>query len=153
MDFENQNYRIEKLNINELIRKYDQAYRELLSAGILKEVNESKDYQYNTYIQFVNNYFLTHSIAKILLYSNSDRFDSTLVQKINTLFASSELKLPVLKYCLIHAIKTGQQNSFERLTEINLIATEKADLIGFLGDLLNKEFSSMKGNELMLSVF
>ncbi len=153
MDFENQNYDVDTLKIAELTRKYEHAYKELLSAGILREMNESNDYQYNTCIRFTNNYYLANSVAKILLYSNNDRFDSTLVQKLNTLFANSEKKLPVLKYCIIHAIKTGQQDSFERLTETNLSPVEKSDLIIFLGDLLNKEFLLFKGNESLIQYF
>jgi hypothetical protein len=153
MDFEHHHYHVDKLKVNDITRKYDHAYAELLSAGILKEVNETGDYQYNAYLKFVNNYFLTHSIAKILLYSNSDLFNSALIEKINTAFAKSEQKLPVLKYCIIHAIKTGQQNSFEQLSEVHLSPAEKADLINFLGDLLSKNLFLLKGNEALQQYF
>jgi len=153
MDFSHHHYYVDKLKVNEITRKYEHAYAELISAGILKEVNETGDYQYNAYIKFVNNYFLTHSIAKILLYGNSDLFNSALIEKINTYFAKSEQKLPVVKYCIIHAIKTGQQTSFEQLPEIELSPVEKADLINFLGDLLSKNLFGQKGNEAMLHYF
>lgn len=153
IDYGKQNYKVNKFEIYDLIGRYEVAYKELLSAGILRELNENTDYQYKTYIKFVNDYYLTYSIAKNLLYDSSDRFFPKLIMMLNTHFAKSELKLPVLKYCIIHAIKTGQQDSYERLTEINLSSTEKANLINFLGDLLNREIGSMNGNEMLIQYF
>jgi len=153
MDIANNNYRVDKLKVNALVKQYYHAYNELISIGFLREVNESDNYQFNTYIQFGNDNFLDHSIAKTLLYNNHDRFDSILIEKINKTFVNNPHKMDVLKWCVIYAIKTSQMDSFERLTEVSLSANEKSDLILFLGDLLDKEYSSMKKTESLMHYF
>lgn len=153
MDITNNCYRVDKLKVNALLKQYHHAYNELIGIGFLREANESDNYQYNTCIQFGNDNFLDHSIAKTLLYHNHDRFDSILIQKINQLFVSNPHKMDVLKWCVIYAIKTSQMDSFERLTEVSLSANEKSDLILFLGDLLDKEYSSMKKTESLMHYF
>lgn len=153
MDIASSCYRVDKLKVNSLLKQYYHAYNELIGIGFLRETNDSDNYQYSTYIQFGNDNFLDHSIAKTLLYYNHDRFDSILIQKINQLFANNSHKMDVLKWCVIYAIKTSQMDSFERLTEVSLNANEKSDLILFLGDLLNKEYSSMKKTESLMHYF
>lgn len=153
MDFERKNYTINKLKVNNLLKQYASAYQELLSIGFLAELNESDNYHYNTYISFANVNFLVHSIAKNLLYNNGDNFDSALIERINSLLVHSPHKLAVLQWCIIHAIKTGQQESFSRLTEIRLTVNEKSELLIFLGNLLEKEYMSLKRNESLMLYF
>ena len=153
MDIINDNYKVEKLKINELIKQYNHAYLELTGLGIIRELNESTDYSFVTHIEFVDNNFLDHSIAKTLLYNNNDKFDSVLIEKINKLFANDGHKVSVMKWCVIYAIRTGQLDGFERLTEVQLGSNEKVQLIKFLGDLLDKESSSPTKNEALMSYF
>lgn len=153
MDIKNKIYDIDKLKVNHLIKQYSHAYNDLLSIGFLRELNESNNYQYNTRIKFGNNHFLEHSIASTLLYNNGERFDAELIHKINELFDQNEHKVAILKWCVIHAIKNGQQNNFERLTETRLNASEKSEFILFLGDLLDKECSAAKKTDSFLQFF
>jgi len=153
LDITESNYSIDKLKVNNLIKKYQHAYSELLSIGFLREINESNDYQHNAKIQFVNDGFLEHSIAKNLLHKNNEAFSSSLIATINQLFKGNIHKLAVIKWCVIHAIKTGQQDSFEKITEFDLTSNEKSELILFLGDLLDNESSKWKGDELLINYF
>ena len=152
MDFKNHSYRANKLKVTDTL-KYHGAYKEMLCDGILEQYSDPADYNNDVYIKFVNDHYLTHSISKVLLYDNNDLLDSKLIAKINGYFENSNLKLPVLKYAIIHAVKTGQQNSFERITESKLTVKEKSDLILFLGCLFNNEFTALKGNEALLQYF
>jgi len=89
-------------------------------------------------VQFGNNNFLEFTIARKLLLDNNQRFDLQLIKLINNAFNDSEHKLPVIKWCVIHAVKNGQQESFELLAQTNLNPKEKSELIIFLGDLLQR---------------
>jgi hypothetical protein len=142
LDIENGVYQINKLRLNNTIKKHSHAYQELLSIGFIRELNESNNYQYNTYIVFGNNDYLEHSISKILLYNNGNLLDTDLVAVINNLLTNNIHKANVLKWCLIHAIKSGQLKNIEQITEVHLNTNEKSDLITFLGEVLESEYSS-----------
>jgi hypothetical protein len=138
MDFRNGVYELDKFKCNDLLKQYSHAYNELLSIGFLREVNSSNNFQFKTLVQFGNNNFLEFTIARKLLLDNNQRFDLNLIKLINNAFNDNEHKLPVIKWCVIHAVKNGQQESFELLAQTDLNPKEKSDLIIFLGDLLQK---------------
>ena len=138
MDFQAGVYELDKFKCNDLLKQYSHAYNELLSIGFLREINSSNDFQFKTMVQFGNNNFLEFTIARKLLLDNNQRFDLQLIKLINNAFNNSEHKLPVIKWCVIHAVKNGQQESFELLAQTNLNPKEKSELIIFLGDLLQR---------------
>ena len=138
MDFKGGVYELDKFKCNDKLKQYNQAYYELLSIGFLREVNSSNNFQFKTLVQFGNNNFLQFTIAKKLLIENNQRFDLNLIKTINNAFHENEHKLPVLKWCVMHAIKNGQQEGFELLAQSNLDTKEKSELILFLGDLLQR---------------
>jgi hypothetical protein len=153
LDIENELYHINKLQINNAIKKHPHAYQELLSVGFIRELNESNIYQYNTYIVFGNNDYLEHSIAKIMLFNNGNLLDADLVRDINSRLHNNGHKVNILKWCIIHAIKSGQLKSIECITDISLSTNEKSELITFLGEVLQSEYSSSNRNEALILYF
>ncbi|WP_183566769.1 hypothetical protein [Mucilaginibacter sp. SP1R1] len=153
MDFKRAVYELDKFKCNDLLKQYSHAYNELLSIGFLREINSSSDFQFKTIVQFGNNNFLHFTIAKKLLLDNNQRFDLHLIKLINNAFNNSDHKLPVLKWCIIHAVKNGQQESFELLAQTALNPKEKSDLIIFLGDLLEKVCFGGTNNEATVNYF
>ncbi len=153
MDIANGRHKVDKLKVNDLIKEYAYAYHELLSIGFLRELNESNRYLFNTYIEFSNNYFLDHSIARLLSYSNQEKFDSILIEKINRLFIDDSHKVAVLKWCIMQAIKTGQLREIDHLAEVHLGPIEKSELIIFFGELLDKEYSLIIKNDALIKHF
>ena len=147
LDIKNDNYQINKLKISALLKKYPHAYQELLAVGFVREVNESSNYQFNTYIVFGNDEFMEHSVAKTLLYNNGNLLDSDLIKNINGLLPQNARKVNVLKWCMIHAIKTGQLKNIESITEAYLSMNEKSEIITFLGEVLESEHSSTIRND------
>ena len=147
MDFNNSIYKVKKLTVNDTLNKSEQAFKELINDGILEESNEISEYRNYNYIQFASTHYLTNFLSNFLLSNNGDVFDSALVIRLNSLLYNNELKLTVLKYCVIYAIKTQQQHSLEVITEVELSINEKLDLIVFLGDLFNEEFTALKCNQ------
>ena len=152
MDISKEVYEVPKLKVNTIIKQYSHAYNELISVGFIKELNTSTGLNYHTTIQFSNCNFLQYTLAKILLQSNDFVFDKKLIELINEKF-NNEYKLHILKWCIIYAAKTGQQNSFEMLTQACLNANEKSDLIIFLGDMLEKACSSVNKSENLIHYF
>lgn len=153
MDFAQQTYDVPKTKVNTLVKQYHNAYNELISIGFVRELNTSTDLHYRTCIQFSNNNFLEYTIAKTLLNNNNFIFDIELINSLNTQFANNPHKLPVLKWCVIYAIKTGQQKSFDLLAQTQLTFTEKSNLIIFLGDLLEKECDAANKSESLVLYF
>jgi hypothetical protein len=153
LDIENDIYQINKLRISNIIKKYTHAYQELLSIGFVREINESNNYQYNNYLVFGNENYLEHSMAKTMLFNNGNLLDVDLVKEINTKFGHNSHKLNVLKWCIIHAIKSGQLKSIEYVTDVSLSTNEKSDLITFLGEVLQSEYSSSNRNEALMQYF
>jgi hypothetical protein len=153
MDFKRREYDVDKLKVNSLFNQYNQAYKELLSIGFLKETNTSNDSQFNTYVQFANSNFLELAIAHKLLQDNNSLFDANLIQVINQLFLNNELKIAIIKWCVMHAVKNDQQENFSFLSKTDLNPKEKSELIIFLGDLLNKAYSSSNNGGSMAAYF
>lgn len=153
LDIKNNNFYINKLKANSLIKQYSHAYQELLSVGFLRELNESNDHHYNAYIKFGNSNFLEHSIAKVLLYNNGNLFDNDLIKSINGLLSNSPRKVEVLKWCVMHAIKSGQLRNIEHLTEARVNSSEKLELIIFLAEVLEREYTSNENNEALMTYF
>ncbi|GAA4317134.1 hypothetical protein GCM10023149_14530 [Mucilaginibacter gynuensis] len=131
----------------------ERAYYELLGIGFLREVHEPGTNNDHTRVQFGNPHFTTHSIARAWLKDNNERFDDALIEKINTELENSPYRLSVAKWCIIHAIRTGQQDSFGKITGLKLEPDEKADLVVFLGDLLRNEFKLFNRSELLINYF
>jgi hypothetical protein len=138
MDSECDNHTADKLQIYDVISKHNTAYLELLSSGFLKEINESAFNHYHIAIKFSTPYFTSLGIAQLLLYKNKDRFDTVLIKHLHSRFANNPIKLSLVKWCILHAINTGQQANLVHLTELPLTPVEKCDIILFLGDVLNK---------------
>ncbi|MEN0056476.1 MAG: hypothetical protein AAGC65_22550, partial [Mucilaginibacter sp.] len=138
IDFKKREYDVDKLKVNGLFSQYNQAYKELLSIGFLKETNNSSDSNFNTHVQFGNSNFLELAIANKLLHDNNKIFDAQLIKALNQLFINNELKVAVLKWNIMHAIKIGQHENLSFLSKADLNPREKSELIIFLGDLLNK---------------
>ncbi|GGH15798.1 hypothetical protein [Mucilaginibacter phyllosphaerae] len=153
MDFVNQNYDVTKTSVNALIKQYPQAYNELTGVGFIRELNNSTDLQYQTNIEFSNHNFLEYAISKTLLQANNFVFDTHLIKAINTQFEESKHKLPVLKWCLLYAIRTDQQLGFDVLSQTKLSLKEKSDLIIFLGDMLDKQWASANRSESLTQYF
>ncbi|MFD0793489.1 hypothetical protein ACFQZX_07655 [Mucilaginibacter litoreus] len=153
MDIVKGQYEVSKIKVNGLIKQYHHAYNELLSIGFIREINNSTGLNYNTSIQFTTNNFLEYTIAKFLLDKNNRTFDKVLINNINTLFINNNRKLPVLKWCIIYAIKAGQQKSFDLISSTQLTPSEKSDLIIFMGDLLDQECNATNKSESLIQYF
>jgi hypothetical protein len=153
MDLKNQTYTIDKLDFEVQIKQYKYAYHELLSIGYIKEVNNSSNLNYLTQISFSNNDFLAYTIAKKMLDNNDLTFNEYLVSSINNLFQHNPIKLYILKWCIIYALKSGQSIDFELLYKVGLNPNEKSDIIIFLGDLFKKEFSASKNSDSVNQLF
>lgn len=152
MDFESQHFDIPKLKVNALIKQYHAAYNELISVGFIRELNTSSDLNYDVNIQFGNINFLQYSITKVLLQDNDFVFDYRLIEAINQKF-NNQHKLFILKWAIIYAFKTGQQNNFVHLTKAQLTPNEKSDLVIFLGDLLEKSRSQAASSDMVIQYF
>ncbi|MDN3584440.1 hypothetical protein [Mucilaginibacter flavus] len=153
MDFENREYDLNKLKVNDLLRQYSHAYNELLSIGFLKEINTSIESQFNTRVQFGNNNFLEFTIATKFLNDSNQCFDNKLTTTINQLFKNNERKIAVLKWCIIHAIKNNQKECFELLSLTELTPHEKSEVVIFLGSLLEKMSATVTHSESMSGFF
>jgi hypothetical protein len=152
MDFENEVFEVNKFKINDQIKQYNHAYNDLLGIGFIRELNKSGDMHYNNVIEFGNDHFLNYTIARHLLYFNNNVFDFALTFSLNNLLTTTR-KVAVLKWCMVYAVKNGQQNICEFLAEINLTAKEKLDIIVFTGDIIDKEYCSINKPEALVKYF
>lgn len=152
MDCSSGTYEVDKLKLNELIRQTPAAYNDLQSIGFIRELNKSDDLNYKIVIEFCNDNFLNYSLALSLLYKNNNVFDISLIGTINENFKNSR-KVQILKWCLLYAIKNGQQQSFELLAHTQLTAAERSEIIIFMGDMFDKSRLSLNKTESMIQYF
>jgi hypothetical protein len=152
MDCANEVYEVDKLKLNELIRQNTAAYNDLQSIGFIRELNKSDDLSYKVVIEFCNDNFLNYSLALSLLYKNNNVFDIKLVNSINEQFKSGR-KVQILKWCLLYAIKNGQQQSFELLAFTQLTPAERSEIIIFMGDMFDKSRFPLNKTESLVQYF
>lgn len=153
MDFRNQTYTINKIDIDPQIKQYKYAYHELLSIGYIREVNTSSNLNYATQVYFGNNDFLAYTLAKKMLDNNGLHFNEYLISATNNLFQNNPIKLFIIKWCIIYALKSGQSIDFELLYKAGFDPNEKSDIIVFLGDLFKKELSASRNSETSNQLF
>jgi len=152
MDCRNDVYEVDKLKLNELFRQYPMAYHDLQSIGFIREMNKSDDLNYNIVVEFCNDNFLNYSLALSLLFRNDNVFDRQLIDTINNQFKNGR-KVQILKWCLLYAIKNGQQQSFELLAHTQLTAAERSEIIIFMGDMFDKARFPLNKTESMVQYF
>jgi hypothetical protein len=153
MEVYDNKYQVAKTKINPLIKQYHHAYIELINIGFIREINNSTDLHYDVFIQFTNSKFFEYTYAKALLQENDLLFDHVLINEINERFEDSDHKLPILKWCILYTIRTGQQKNFDLLIQTKLTLNQKSDLILFMGDLFEKEYALRSRSESLTQYF
>ncbi|GAB3927866.1 hypothetical protein [Mucilaginibacter myungsuensis] len=147
MDMTNRIYTVNKLDLDTEIKQYRSAYQDLLGIGYIKEINNSSNLNYLTAIHFGNNDFLAYTIAKRMLDDNGLAFDTGLVAGISKTFGDDTIKLYILKWCVIYALKSCQSVDLPLLYNAGLSPNEKLDIVVFLSDLFRKELTSSRNSE------
>jgi hypothetical protein len=133
-------YHVNKIKADVIFDKYNYVFRELLCIEFLTEYNESIDMVHNTYIEFGNKDFLEYIIAQKLLAKNDSRFSLKLIQDANELL-NNDLKLNVIKWLVVYAIKTDADYNLNHLIKVDLPLNKKAELVNFIGDILDASTS------------
>ncbi|RYD86227.1 MAG: hypothetical protein EOP50_22755, partial [Sphingobacteriales bacterium] len=131
------NFSARKLTVLEDLKKFSQAYNELISLGFLREVNLSREGVYAEYIEFPHKRLLAYSLAGKLVYENNELYNEAVAYKLTAL--PEELRVPVLKWCVFNSVKAGQLTFFNCLAHIPLAAMDKTTIIDFLGNLLQHQ--------------
>lgn len=131
----------DKIKIYEEIAKYNSAYHDLISTGVIRDINLSNDTGYIECIDFVHDRILTYCMAAKLIFDNHDEFNDELINRISCDY-NPKFRLQVLKWCIYNAIKNKQFHIFNYLPEVQLVAAEKATLIMFLAKLIELGFLS-----------
>ncbi|WP_184550866.1 hypothetical protein [Mucilaginibacter sp. FT3.2] len=140
MSHKNGLYHVNKLNANHIISKYHSVYPELVSQGFLRELNKSEEMVYNTYVELGSDELLEYVLAQKLLTDNNNRLNTDLVVQVN-LILNSGVKLNVIKWIVIYAIKTEQHHSLNYITKTDLTLNQRAELLCFLGDIFDRELA------------
>ena len=152
-DIDNPNTGADKFELYNFIKKHNSGYQELLLNGLITEINNTtSSNNYHVTIKFTNQQFSSLSVALCLLNDHNNLFDSSLIEKINLRFSQSKHKLTILKWCILHAIKTGQQNNLVNLTACNFSPADKFELASYLGDAFSKK-SLLHDDDILLQYF
>jgi len=152
-DIDNINKGADKFELYSFIKKHNAGYQELLLNGLITEINNTDSLNdYHVTINFTNQQFSSLSLALCLLNDHNNIFDSSLIEEINLRFSQSKHKLTILKWCILHAIKTGQQNNLLNLTACNFSPADKFELASYLGDAFSKE-SLAHDDDILLQYF
>ncbi|WP_214070032.1 hypothetical protein [Mucilaginibacter sp. dw_454] len=145
-------YHVDKIKADALFERHNYVYHELLGLEFLTEFNKSVDFQHNTYIEFGNKDFLEYIIAQKLLADNDNQFNLKLIQDANLLL-NNDLKLDVIKWVIVYAIKTDPNYNLNHLVSAELPLNKKAELINFIGEIFNAPASAAPGRHLFRSNF
>lgn len=144
MDFDNGNCTVDKMKVNKLLKTYHLAYQDLLSIGVLRELNGSDDIRFAVMIEFPDKDVMEHCVARTLLYNNKQLFNKDLVDCLSFIFEDNSIRLSVLKWCIYIAVHQGTTCGFDALKNMRLENNDRTDLLVFMVTLLTK---SMKDNK------
>ncbi|AMR30559.1 hypothetical protein A0256_03530 [Mucilaginibacter sp. PAMC 26640] len=153
LDFQQDAFHIDKLKVNSLIKQSSCTYHELLSIGILKEINSSSTTRYQNYIRFADPKILSHFIAQSIIEESGGVFDSEAINKINRLLKNGKDKLTVLKWCVLDAVKSGRFQDLQCLPAAGITTVQKAELITFISDLLKQEMTMYPAQSDLIKIF
>lgn len=144
--FKKGSFCVDKIKVYEELKNYNAAYQDMISIGIIREINFSDEGGYTECIEFVHERILTYCIAAKLIYDNEDAFDEKLIDRISLTF-ESKIRLRILKWCIFIALKNKQYSIFDALPRIELVAAEKARLIKFLSKVIEQGFFNTNTDE------
>lgn len=130
---------VDKLRMYDEITMFKDAFKDLKSIGILREINNSDEQGFAEQIEFGHEHLQTYFMASKIIYNHDRIFDEKLIRSINQL-PDQYFKLKVLKWCIFTALKTGQHFMFENLPNVDLEGNEKCKLIKFLGNLIEEGY-------------
>ena len=152
-DIDNPKKGANKYELYDFVKKHNAAYQELLANGLIVEINDTvNSNNYNVIIRFTNPQFGSLSVALCLLNDHNHLFDARLIEEINLRYSQSQHRLTILKWCILHAIKTGQQDNLINLTSCNFSPADKFALASYLGDAFSKE-SLLQDDDILLQHF
>jgi hypothetical protein len=153
LDFNDEYYHVAKLKLGNLLKQYGCAYHDLLSLGVLREINNSSNTRYLNYVSFVDGHILDHFIARVLLAQSDGGFDPVAIHTINSLLKGSTHKLPILKWCVLDIIKGGRFTCLQYLPDVNMSIIQKAEMMSFITDLLKRETALADKQSPLLKIF
>jgi hypothetical protein len=140
----------DKLEVDSYIKKYNSTYQELLLSGFLTELNTTVySNNYNVIIKFGDQQFAGLAVALSILKQHNNIFSSEVIQCIDVRFAGSPNKIIILKWCLLYAVKTGQQSNLLHLVSYNIAPADKYQVALFLGDALVQAASTQNDETLL----
>ena len=150
VDLDNEVQGADKLEVYTFIKRYYSTYQELLLSGFLVELNStSYNNNYRVTVKFGNPQFASLAVALTMLKQHNNIFTPELIDCINLRFAHSPHKLTILRWCVLHAIKTRQQDNLAYLINYSLAPADKYQLTLFLGDALAKTAVSQNDETLL----
>jgi hypothetical protein len=152
MDTDNRVYEVSKIKIYELIKKYGSAYQEMISAGIIEELNLSRENKLNFIVKMTDETTLEYALAMILMYNNNYVFDDNLVNLADLVF-SRDKKLPIIKWFIYNAVHKDYKFELKALLNVQLLPSEKSEIISFIGELLKIEHVNIHMTERMEDLF
>lgn len=138
MDFDNGVQAVDKMKVNKLLKTYHLAYQDMLSIGVLRELNESDDIRCNVMIDFPDNDVMEHCVARTLLYNNKHLFNKDLVDCLSFIFEEGRMKLSILKWCIYISVHQNTACDFEALNNCTLKDSERTELLAFMVSLFSK---------------
>ncbi|MDQ7949630.1 MAG: NACHT domain-containing protein [Pedobacter sp.] len=127
--------KVDKLKIYDELVMFKDAFKDLKSNGMLREINNSDEQSFAEQIEFAHEHLQTYFMASKIINNHDRVFDEGLMDSIN-LIPDPYFRLKVLKWCMFTALKSGQHFMFENLDKVVLRASEKRKLIKFLSSLI-----------------
>jgi ribosomal protein L17 len=152
MDTDNNVYEVNKLKVYELLKKYGSAYQEMISSGIVEELNLSRESKLNFIVKMSDEVTLEYALAMILMYNNDYVFDENLVNLADLVF-SREKKLPIIKWFIYNSIYKDYPFDLKALLNVQMLPAEKSEIIAFIGELLKIQRANNNKSERMEDLF
>ncbi|AYL96440.1 NACHT domain-containing protein [Mucilaginibacter celer] len=152
MDTDNNVYEVNKLRVHELIKRYGSAYQEMISSGIVEELNLSRESKLNFIVKMSDEVTLDYALAMILMYNNNYVFNDNLIHLADLVF-SREKKLPIIKWFIYNAIYKDYEFDLKALLSVQMLPAEKSEFISFIGELLKLQRDNHTKSERMQDLF
>jgi hypothetical protein len=140
MNFKANDFKVQKSKLDKLLKTYNHAFKYLIDIGVMQVINVSEHTNYLNYVRFSNKNLLEYAIAKRLLLETDGCFNHELIVHMDALLGNSVIKIPVLKWCLYHAIRNGLTYNLAALDNLSVTMAQKQELAVLVSEILNKQY-------------
>lgn len=127
---------VNKRQVYAVIKQHQAAYQDLLSIGVLQEINSKHEVRQQVTIRFQSERIATYFMALQWFHSYNDT--GQLLDALDRSASSNKVKVDQLKWLLLFYIESGDLDLVNQIENIQFLNDDRFEIIAFICDGIHK---------------